>query len=61
MIGKLKVFLREAKAELQKVTWPDRKATSASTIVVLVVVVIVAFYLGLVDLLLNQLRDTVLS
>jgi preprotein translocase subunit SecE len=61
MIGKLKVFLREAKAELLKVTWPDRKATSASTVVVLVVVVIVAFYLGLVDLLLNQLRDTVLS
>jgi preprotein translocase subunit SecE len=61
MIEKLRVFLREAKAELQKVTWPDKKATSASTVVVLVVVVIVSLYLGLVDALLNQLYKMVLS
>jgi preprotein translocase subunit SecE len=61
MIEKIRVFFREAKAELQKVTWPDRKTTGASTLVVLVVVVIVAFYLGLVDLLLNQAYNLVLS
>jgi preprotein translocase subunit SecE len=61
MIEKIRVFLREAKAELQKVTWPDKKATGASTLVVLIVVAIVSFYLGLVDALLNQLYKIVLS
>jgi preprotein translocase subunit SecE len=53
MIEKLKVFLREAKVEIKKVTWPDKKMTGASTLVVLAVVFIVGIYLGLVDGLLN--------
>jgi len=61
MIEKLKAFLREAKVELKKVTWPDRKVTTASTLVVLVVVFIVAVYLGLVDALLSWLYGLVLA
>ncbi len=61
MIEKLKEFMREAKVEIKKVTWPDRKATTASTVVVLVVVVIVSVYLGLVDALQSQLYRLVLS
>ncbi|GAB6061661.1 preprotein translocase subunit SecE [Deferrisoma palaeochoriense] len=61
MIEKLKVFLREAKVELKKVTWPDRKVTTASTVVVLVVTFVVGIYLGVVDALLNQLFRLVLS
>ncbi len=55
MVEKIKVFLREAKVELKKVTWPDKKATSASTLVVLAVVFIMSVYLGVVDALLSQL------
>ncbi len=61
MIEKLRTFLREAKVELKKVTWPDRKVTTASTVVVLVVVFIVGVYLGLVDGVLTQLFHLLLS
>ncbi|NOY44773.1 preprotein translocase subunit SecE [Deferrisoma camini] len=61
MIEKLRTFLREAKVEIKKVTWPDRKVTTASTVVVLVVTFVVGIYLGLVDALLNQLFRLVLS
>ncbi|HSH70397.1 MAG TPA: preprotein translocase subunit SecE [Deferrisomatales bacterium] len=61
MIEKVRVFLREAQAELKKVTWPDRKLTGASTLVVLVVVLIVGVYLGVADALLSQLYRLVLS
>ncbi|MBI5014090.1 MAG: preprotein translocase subunit SecE [Deltaproteobacteria bacterium] len=61
MIEKMKDFLREAKVEVKKVTWPDRKTTTASTIVVLVVVVVVASYLGVVDLIVNEIARVVLS
>ena len=61
MLEKLKVFLREAKVELKKVTWPDKKTTTASTIVVLVVVVVVSVFLGVADGLLSQLFKLVLS
>ncbi|MDA8099903.1 MAG: preprotein translocase subunit SecE [Nitrospiraceae bacterium] len=57
MIEKVKDFWREARVEIKKVTWPDRKATTASTVVVLAVVAIVSVYLGVVDALLSQLGD----
>ena len=61
MIEKLKEFFREARVEIKKVSWPDRKTTTASTIVVLGVVVVVSFYLGLVDLVVNEVAKLVLS
>lgn len=42
-------FLKEAKVELKKVTWPTPKQTLASTSVVIIVVIIVSIYLGIVD------------
>jgi preprotein translocase subunit SecE len=42
-------FLKEAKSELKKVTWPTRKQTLASTSVVIIVVIIVSIFLGIVD------------
>jgi preprotein translocase subunit SecE len=42
-------FLKEAKIELKKVTWPTPKQTLASTSVVIIVVIIVSIYLGIVD------------
>ena len=42
-------FLKEAKVELKKVTWPTPKQTLASTAVVIILVFIVSFILGIVD------------
>ena len=42
-------FLKEAKGELKKVTWPTPKQTLASTSVVIIVVIIVSIFLGIVD------------
>ncbi len=43
-------FLREVKIELKKVTWPTRKQSMGSTLVVIVLVMIISLFLGLVDL-----------
>ena len=49
------------KVELQKVTWPTRKQTTGTTIVVIVFVFVVAAFLGLFDLGLSKLVQAVLS
>ena len=54
-------FLREVKMELKKVTWPSRKQTIGSTVVVLVLVTIIAFFLGAVDIGLSSLVKVVLQ
>ncbi len=54
-------FLREAKVELKKVTWPTPKEALGSTSVVIVVVVIVSVFLGFVDLGLTKLVKMVLG
>lgn len=54
-------FLREAKAELKKVTWPSKKQTIGSTAVVIVLVVIISLFLGLVDMTLSSLMHIVLQ
>jgi len=43
-------FLKEAWAELKKVTWPSRKQVMYATLTVIVVVMLVSVYLGLVDM-----------
>lgn len=47
-------FLRESRAELRKVTWPNRKELVTYTIVVIVSTTIVAVFLGIVDLIFSQ-------
>jgi preprotein translocase subunit SecE len=49
LFEKVKYFLKEAKIELKKVTWPTPKQTLASTSVVIIVVIIVSLFLGIVD------------
>ena len=61
MISKIKRFLREAKGELKKVTWPTPKEALASTSVVIVVVMIVSLFLGVVDLGLTKIIRLVLG
>ena len=47
-------FFREVKTELKKTTFPSRRETMESTVVVLVVTFAVALFLGMVDLLLSK-------
>ncbi len=63
-MGKIQVvrqFLREARVELKKVTWPSKKDAIAGTLVVLITVFICAFFLGVVDFWLSKLMRVVLS
>jgi preprotein translocase subunit SecE len=54
-------FLREVKVELRKVTWPSRKQTIGSTMVVIVLVMIVSLFLGVVDIGLSKLAQVLLQ
>ena len=60
---KIKVgeFLQQVKAELQKVTWPTRKETYGSTMVVIVLVLMVAVFLWVVDSALSTMIQTLLN
>jgi preprotein translocase subunit SecE len=49
VLDKATTFLTNVKGELKKVTWPTRKETYGSTVVVIVLVLIVAIFLWLVD------------
>ena len=51
---RIAAFFLEVKAELKKTTFPTRRETMESTLVVLVVTFAVAIFLGLVDLLLSK-------
>ncbi len=61
MIAKTNEFLANVKAELKKVTWPTRKDTYASSLVVIVLVLVSAVFLGGVDLILSRLVRLILG
>ena len=52
-------FLKEAYAELNKVTWLSRREAVASTIVVIVLVVIVSVFVGIIDFILARFLGVV--
>ena len=54
-------FSKEVKVELKKVTWPSRKQTIGSTLVVIVVVMIISILLGVMDIGLSSLVKVVLQ
>ena len=57
IIEKVRKFLREVKAEMAKVTWPSWLELKGSTILVIVVSIFFAVYIGIVDLLLQVVRN----
>jgi preprotein translocase subunit SecE len=52
-VEKVKSFIREVRAELNKITWPGKQQVWYSTLIVIFVTVLVAAYLGIVDLILT--------
>ncbi|GAB6281127.1 MAG: preprotein translocase subunit SecE [Thermovirga sp.] len=57
---KLFGFIREARSELKRVTWPSRQQVWYSTLVVVAVTFLVAAYLGIVDVLLTAVFSRVI-
>ncbi|NIA08283.1 MAG: preprotein translocase subunit SecE [Nitrospiraceae bacterium] len=52
---KVKTFLKEVRAEFDKVTWPSKKETIAMTTAVLAITFFFTAYLGIVDISLTKL------
>ncbi len=55
LVNKVTKFLRDARAELRKVTWPNRKELTTYTIVVIAITIIVSLFVGPADWLFSQL------
>ncbi|MBI4549565.1 MAG: preprotein translocase subunit SecE [Candidatus Omnitrophica bacterium] len=53
MANKVGGFLKEAKQELDKVTWPTRDELIGSTVLVIVTTLILAAFIGAVDFILS--------
>ncbi|MCR4325151.1 MAG: preprotein translocase subunit SecE [Candidatus Curtissbacteria bacterium] len=54
-------YLKESKAELEKVVWPTRPETLRLTLVVIVVSVIVGAYVSGIDAILAKLTEKFLT
>ena len=53
-IDRTSTFLREVRSEMGKVTWPSARELKGQTLVVIIAVLVIAAFIGLVDLILNQ-------
>lgn len=54
-------FIREVRQEVGKVTWPTRKETMVSTIMIIILVIIAALFFLLIDSLAAKLVGFVLG
>lgn len=55
ILERISRFLKEVRAEMRKVVWPNREELTTYTIVVIVTVAIVAVFISLVDLGFGQI------
>jgi len=60
-IQKVTQFLKDARMELKKVTWPTPKQTMASTAVVIILVFILSIFLGIIDFALAKAVKLILG
>ena len=61
MLQKTQAFFQEVSVELKKVSWPTRQQTMSATLVVIVVSFIVAFFLGIVDVVLARIVGAIMK
>ncbi len=59
-MNKLITFLKEVKAELEKVVWPTREQTIRYSFLVIVVAVATGLFLGGLDFLLTKVTEAIL-
>jgi preprotein translocase subunit SecE len=53
-------FLKDVRAEMNRVAWPDRQTVIASSVVVVFVLTVTALYLGGIDLVFAKLLEPIL-
>jgi preprotein translocase subunit SecE len=58
-LKRFKQFLIDVWSELKKTTWPGRQEVYGTTLVVIVTVLICAFFLWIVDLILNKGMESI--
>jgi preprotein translocase subunit SecE len=58
-LRRFRQFLVDVWGELKKTTWPGRQEVYGTTLVVIVTVLICAFFLWIVDLILNKGMETI--
>lgn len=61
MANKLIQYFIDSKAELKKVSWPTKKETIKSSLLVIVISLLTAVFLGAVDFFLNLGLEKILS
>lgn len=54
-------FLKEAKRELKKVVWPNKRQTIKYTLTVIVISLVAAIFLGLIDYIMTIGVEKLLS
>jgi preprotein translocase subunit SecE len=54
VVEKLREFLLGVRAEMEKVSWPDRAQVQSATILILLLVTVVAVIIGALDLVLTR-------
>ncbi len=54
-------FIQQVRAETAKVTWPTRKETITTTIMVFIMVTITAIFFLFIDQILNFMVQTIVS
>jgi len=52
---RIRRYFRESRAEIRKVSWPNRKELTTYTLVVIFTTAVASVFVGLVDLLFSQL------
>ena len=60
MFERIATFIKEARIELKKVSWPTRTQTIRYTVAVIVMSLIIAAFLGGLDFLFTYLLNTFL-
>lgn len=51
---KIRKFLIDVRAEMEKVTWPGRQEVQAATIVIIALLVLLAAFIGTVDFVVSR-------
>ena len=60
MLDNVVTFLKEAYAELQKVTWLSRKEVIGSTMVIIVLIMIISVFVAFIDFVFLKLIGMIL-
>jgi preprotein translocase subunit SecE len=61
MFKRIRQFFKDVIAEFKRVQWPTRDATIKSTWVVVCISFVVALYLGIADLGLSDIMQTIIA